>query len=293
MTPVPPASGAEGAASTEGMVTFSVSAFPTPTTDLTATWTISFAENDTASADDFPSLDDIPSLDGTVTIATGSDTGTFDVMTKGDNTPEFDETFTVTLSNPGAGTQLSDAITAKGTIENDDGTGLSIKPASVLEGDVDGTVMMDFEVTTIPPSDAEITYTWTITTDTSAGDEAVFTDDFTTAMDTETIAVGAASDTISVPIVSDNVAELHETFTLTLSSPTGATLLVTSVQGTILNDDGIKFSIADGTLPEGAMDATDNEMAFTITASEDIPAGQQPITLKWVTSIEEGDSAET
>ena len=67
------------------------------------------------------------------------------------------------------------------------------------------------------------------------------------------------SDTISVPIVSDNVAELHETFTLTLSSPTGATLLVTSVQGTILNDDGIKFSIADGTLPEGAMDATDNE----------------------------------
>ena len=34
-------------------------------------------------------------------------------------------------------------------------------------------------------------------------------------------------------------------------------------------------------------------MAFTITASEDIPAGEQPITLKWVTSIEEGDSAET
>ena len=280
------ASGVEGSDSTNGMVTFSVSAFPTPTTDLTATWTISFAEGNTAA-----SADDFPSTTGTVTIATGSDTGTFNVMTNGDDIPEFDESFTVTLSNPGAGTQLSDAITATGTITNDDGTGLSIKPASVLEGDDGDTVTMDFEVRTIPPSDAEITYTWAITTETSAGDEAVVTNDFTKATDTETITVGAASDTISVPIVSDDVPEVHETFTLTLSSPTGATLLVTSVQGTILNDDGIVFSIEDGTLAEGAMGAADNEMMFTITASDDIPAGQT-ITLTWVTSIEDGDSAE-
>ena len=88
-----------------------MSAFPTPTTDLTAKWTISFAEGDTAA-----SADDFPSTTGTVTIATGSDTGTFNVMTSGDDIPEFDESFTVTLSNPGAGTQLSDAITATGTI---------------------------------------------------------------------------------------------------------------------------------------------------------------------------------
>ena len=47
-------------------------------------------------------------------------------MTKGDDIAEFNETFTVTLSNPSAGAQILPNTTAQGTITNDDGTGLRI-----------------------------------------------------------------------------------------------------------------------------------------------------------------------
>ena len=54
---------------------------------------------------------------------------TFTIDINGDNTPEFPETFTVTLSNAGAGAQLADDPTAQGTINNDDGHGIRILAA--------------------------------------------------------------------------------------------------------------------------------------------------------------------
>ena len=43
----------------------------------------------------------------------------------------FLKPFTVTLSNAGAGAQLADDPTAKGTINNDDGHGIRILAAEV------------------------------------------------------------------------------------------------------------------------------------------------------------------
>ena len=290
------ASGDEGAASADGSgdgkVTFTVTAFPNPPADLTATWTVT--EEDGANA--AMETDDYTSTSGTVTISPSQTagtpaTGTFDVVTTGDDTPEFDETFTVTLSNPGAGAQILPNTTAQGTISNDDGTGLSIADVSLEEGDTDGTVMMNFVVTTIPPSDAEIMYTWA-TSDGTGETGAEAGTDYTMSGATETIAIGAASDTFSVDIVSDDVAEVDETFTVTLSSPTSTSevsLLNDSAQGIILNDDGIEFSIANGSDPEGDSGDTD-KVSFTITASSAVTSGS--VILKWVTSIEDGDTAE-
>ena len=62
---------------------------------------------------------------------------TFTVALIGDDTPEPDETFTVTLSAiTGTGASLHDTNNvAKGTITNDDGSELSIAAASLPEGD--------------------------------------------------------------------------------------------------------------------------------------------------------------
>ena len=222
-------------------------------------------------------------------------TGTFNVVTTGDDTPEFDETFTVTLSNPGAGAQILPNTTAQGTISNDDGTGLSIADVSLEEGDTDGTVMMNFVVTTIPPSDAEIMYTWA-TSDGTGETGAEAGTDYTMSGATETIAIGAASDTISVPIISDSVAEVDETFTVTLTSPTSTSEVslldgMATATGTILNDDGVVFSIADANEDEGNGGSDPaNNVTFTITATPAVPAGET-ITVTWETSVEDGDTA--
>ena len=70
-----------------------------------------------------------------VRIAPDTQSTTIEVDIVGDNTPEFDETFTVTLSNPSADTQISTSNgSATGTITNDDGTGLRIDAVNLAEG---------------------------------------------------------------------------------------------------------------------------------------------------------------
>ncbi|MFV3127699.1 Calx-beta domain-containing protein [Niveispirillum sp. KHB5.9] len=84
----------------------------------------------------------------------------------------------------------------------------------------------------------------------TAGGTATAGTDYTTVEKTITIAVGATSVTIEVPIRNDNKAEADETVTLTLSQVTGALLPgnavdgVVSATGTIRNDDfGAAFTL--------------------------------------------------
>ena len=56
---------------------------------------------DNASADDFAGGSD------TVNIAADSETATFTIDITGDTIPEYDETFTVTLSDPSTGARIS------------------------------------------------------------------------------------------------------------------------------------------------------------------------------------------
>ena len=50
---------------------------------------------------------------------------------------------------------------------------------------------------------------------------------------------GAATATITVNVAGDTVVELDESFTVTLSSPTGATITTAAASSTILNDDTV------------------------------------------------------
>ena len=104
---------------------------------------------------------------------------------------------------------------------------------------------------------------------------------------TENIAANEPSDTISVSISGDDEPEEHETFTITLSNPSGATLLTNSIKGTITNDDGTKLSIADATLIEGADGAT-SKMQFTVST---FPISETEQTATWTTSIAQDDNA--
>ena len=95
-------------------MTFTVRLSKTTGTDVTADWTASIERGDTAAAADLGST-----TRGTVTVAAGSRTGTFNVATADDATDEENETFTVRLSNLSSNSQIGDPG-ATGTIIDDD-----------------------------------------------------------------------------------------------------------------------------------------------------------------------------
>ena len=78
--------------------------------------------------------------------------------------------------------------------------------------------------------------TATVTIDyTTANGTASAGSDYTSTSGTLTFATGTTTRTITVPIADDAVNESDETFTVTLSNPSGATLGTSSASATITN----------------------------------------------------------
>ncbi len=75
--------------------------------------------------------------------------------------------------------------------------------------------------------------------------------------------------TISVPILNDDLIETNKQFVVRLSNPTNAPLARTEGVGTIVNDDLPALSIVDITLLEG--DAGTSPAGFEVTLSEPAP----------------------
>jgi predicted extracellular nuclease len=120
---------------------------------------------------------------------------------------------------------------------------LSIADASTTEGD-SGTHLIDFTVSRIGGADGAVDATYTVTLPggfggASASDFGAFT---TTGQ--VHFASGQSTATISLPVLGDRQPEPNETFSITLSNPTGgATVDRATATGTILNDDILPLSI--------------------------------------------------
>ncbi len=117
-------------AENDGEVEFTVTLSEAAATAVTATWTASIETGDTAVAADLGTT-----KTGTVTVAIGDTTGTFEVPVVNDADDEGDETFTVTLSSPSSNAKLETDPTATGTIEDDDATAPPDDPADPPEAD--------------------------------------------------------------------------------------------------------------------------------------------------------------
>ena len=211
--------------------------------------------------EDNASADDFSGGTGTVSIPADSEDGTFTIDITGDTTPEEDEKFTVTLSEPSTGATIStDMGSTKGTITNDDGIGLSIADASIDEGDTgDPDKNLDFTITVFPTSSNVLTYTWATSVETAdPADNAAVDTDFMTSGGTDvTIDANTGEVKVSVPIKGDNELEDNETFTVTLSNASSAganedvTLVKASAKGTINDNDGPVLSFDPVTVFSG------------------------------------------
>ncbi|MGD9622678.1 MAG: Calx-beta domain-containing protein, partial [Mycolicibacterium sp.] len=108
---------------------------------------------------------------------------------------------------------------------------ISIADLSVSEGNGSHGHFM-FVATLSKTSTETVTVTYT----TSDG-SATAGSDYVATNGTITFAPGVTSQTVHVDIIGDAMVEPNETFTVTLSDPTGATLADATAMGTITNDD--------------------------------------------------------
>ena len=241
-----------------GTMTFNVSLDAPSGRPTSVQWATS---NATASAGS-----DYDADSGTVDFAAGVTAGTIEVDINDDAIDEPNETFTVTLSSPSFLTIGTGVAT--GTITDNDATPIiSIGSDSVVEGG-----LLSFDVSLTNPSSSTISVDYATNNGT-----AVPPGDYTTVVDTLQIAPGLTSGTIEVQTNQDLLNEASETMTVTLSSPSNATIGTPTGTGTILDDDGapgLTIIDADPT-PEA-----DGTIDFTIAL---VPVSGQTVQVSYNT----------
>jgi len=204
--------------------TFAFTVTLTPASAQTVT--VSFASADGTAT----TPGDYAATSGSLTFNPGATTQTITVPVVGDTINEPNETFTLTLSAP-ANATLGTA-TGTGTIQNDDGAPLfQINNVTQAEGNT-GTSSFLFSVTLSQASAQTVTANYA-----SANGTATAPGDYAATSGTLTFAPGVTTQTITVPVVGDTINEPNETFTLTLSAPANAILIIPTGLGTIQNDD--------------------------------------------------------
>jgi chitinase len=180
---------------------------------------------------------DYTATSGTLVFAAGETSKQIDVSVTGDLLVEGNQTFTVTLSSP-FNADLGTSV-ATGTITNDDANPkLVVGDATKLEAN-SGTSALTFTVAMVPVSVTDVTVDYATSDGTATAGS-----DYTGASGTLTIPAGQASGTIAVSVSGDKTYEPNETLTLTLSNPVGATIVVGTATGTILNDDRIVTTLS-------------------------------------------------
>ncbi len=171
--------------------------------------------------------------------------------------PVGTHTFTLTVTdNDGAtGTDtVTITVSAAGGLPT-----ISIAGASIIEGNTGDTTILNFTVTlsaVAPAGGVTVDYT---TTDGSATAGL----DYTASIGTLTIGAGNANGTISVTIITGPLPETDETFTVTLSNPTNATLGTATATGIIIDDDTISSGSCPIFTPEFSLDINGTEDNIT------------------------------
>lgn len=224
---------------------------------------------------------DYNAASGTLTFPPGTTVQTFTVQINGDTTDETTETYTATLTNAVNAT-LADAD-GLGTIIDDDNPELSINDISVLEG-LSGNTAAVFTVT-LSAAGVE---TATVNYATANGTATIANSDYTFASGTLTFAPGITQQTLTIQVTGDAAFESDETFYVSLTSPSNATLADGLGVGAIVNDDsGTLCSSPTITLTDATADTyiTSNQPNTVRGLQPDLQVKPDTAPQEWKTLI--------
>lgn len=194
---------------------------------------------------------------------------TYPVNIVDDDISEGTETFTVTLSSV-VGGQLGARSVATITIIDDDAPAQTLAFSSATASVSEGVGSANLTVTRSGGSTGTVTVSYA-----TGGGSATSGSDFSSTSGTLTFTSGQTTKTISVPITNDSTTESSESFTVSLSSPSGATLgSPSSSTVTIVDDDGtstvLGFSTSTYSVTEAGTSAT-----ITVTRSGSTSGSKQ------------------
>lgn len=251
---------------------------------VTATFTVSLSSPASGSDVTF----DITTQDNTATVSNndyiaksltnerilaGQQTYTFNVTVNGDTALEPDETFLVNVTNV-SGATVADGQGA-GTIKNDDLPSLSINDVAHNEGN-GGTTTFSFAVNLSAPAPATVTFDIA----TQDGTATVADNDYVArSLTGQTIPAGQQTYRFDVMVNGDLNVEPNETFSVNVTSASGASVLDAQGTGTIQNDDSPVLSINDVIQAEG----NSGTSIFTFTVSLSLPAPLGGVTFDLAT----------
>ena len=231
---------------------------------------------------------------GTVNFAANEVSQTVTINVKGDATVEADEHFTVTLSSPTNATITT--ATAEGIVQNDD---VAVPPTLAIaatnavkpEGNVGDVTAFTFTVTRSGDVSGASSVHYTVTGDTDATD-------FNGAAlpgGTVNFAANEVSQTVTINVKGDATVEADEHFTVTLNSPTNATITTATAEGIVQNDDvavpptlAIHSSSNPFQQQEGS-DGSSTPFTFTIDRSGDTSGVS---TVHWSVTSDSADNTD-
>ncbi len=193
-----------------------------------------------------------------VVILAGQTSATVTLSIAEDTGDEDDETIITTLTTESGG----DPTYTRGTpntqtttiLDNDPTPALSIANSNLTEGNT-GTATMTFTVTLSAKSGRTVTVNYA----TSDGTATTADNDYTSSSGTLTFNPEDQTKTFDVSVKGDTTDEDDELFTVTLSSPSNATLATSSAVGTINDDDAsptVNFNPATQSAAENVVEGT-------------------------------------
>ena len=216
----------------------------------------------TAGADYTAPTGPTPGSNPTATIAAGDTIATVEVALVNDDVEEDLETFQLQVTGA-VNAQRGDSI-GVGTIIDDDGLPqiLVDNPADVYEGD-GASVAFTVRLSKADPANAV-----TVTYSTADGTAVAGSDYAAANSQTLTFAAGTQEQTITVPLVNDDIIEDAETFRIVLSGPSSnAEIGDGTATALILDDDALPtLSVGDAAAAVEGSTAT-----FTISLSRTVP----------------------
>jgi hypothetical protein len=210
----------------------------------------------------------------TFTFAPGDSSATAIFQICADNVPEGDETVNLILSNP-VGTSLGAPSTATLVITGDSPPAvIALSSATYAVNEGSGTVTVT--VTRAGENLGAATVNYNLTNGSATGGASCGASgaDFVNTGGAVAFAAGETSQTFTIQICDDAALEPNETFTVTLSNPTGNSTLGSPVSATVtINDNDApppSVSISDFSAQEGNAGTT----AFTFNVFLSNPTGQ-------------------
>ncbi|MFM6222637.1 MAG: Calx-beta domain-containing protein, partial [Dolichospermum sp.] len=201
----------------------------TRTGATTSALTVNYGITGTANSTDYTGA--TPGTGKTITFAAGASTATLTIDPTADTIVESNETVALTLAT-GTGYNIGTTTAVIGTITNDD-----LLPKINLSANqtiVEGNTNPQNVTYTVTLSNAS-TQTITVQYATANG-TAIAGADYTSTSGTLTFNPGVTSQVINIPILNDSLNEANETFSLTLNSPTNASLGTSQTVTTTITD---------------------------------------------------------